>query len=494
MDTPFELALRQISPRYNGGSTPWRSLLIHGAVACGWIVLLARALGGDGVLVWSVGLAYVSYDTCLLIFTFLATLPLARARPWNSEAADLTVALAGPAASAGIRPAASLPSLGVIVAAYNEARVLPGAIRGLLAQSSRPDQIIIADDGSDDDTPRVLHEQFGLATPALGEWSQAAPEFPGLHWLRVPRGGKARALNAAMVRMDVEVVVTVDADTVLDQQALAALRAAFHSDPALVAATGVLTPVCGPDPAGRVLEWVQTYEYMRNFLSRHAWQRADGLLLISGAFAGFRRPALLRVGGFDSNCLVEDYELIHRLRRFGSSQGLGWHTAVVPGAQARTEAPGTVVAFLRQRQRWFGGFLQTQFWYRDMVGDPRYGAVGTRMLPVKAIDTLQPFYGLTALAILLISLLRGHWAVAVPVAGVILAKIALDLAFHCWSVHVYRRWVGRPANASFVWALLAAILEPFTFQILRHTGAALGWFSFLSGRGHWGAQRRVGAA
>jgi len=90
--------------------------------------------------------------------------------------------------------------------------------------------------------------------------------------------------------------------------------------------TGVITPVCNDTLSGRTLQWFQTYEYMRNFLSRYAWARQDGLLLISGAFAAYRRRAVLAVGGFDTGCLVEDYELTHRLRHYAEAQGMRWST------------------------------------------------------------------------------------------------------------------------------------------------------------------------
>jgi len=114
------------------------------------------------------------------------------------------------------------------------------------------------------------------------------------------------------------------------------------------------------------------------------------------------------------------------------------------------------------------------------------------MLPVKAVDTLQPLYGLAAFGLLLVYLARGNLGVLAPVAGVIGAKIVLDLVFHLWSVHLYRRWVGNGSEANFVQAFAAALIEPFTFQILRHTGAAWGWWMFLTGRGTWGRQTRVG--
>jgi cellulose synthase/poly-beta-1,6-N-acetylglucosamine synthase-like glycosyltransferase len=333
---------------------------------------------------------------------------------------------------------------------------------------------------------------YGLERPALGDMSGPGPHHPTLRWLRLPHGGKARALNEALGRLGSEVVLTVDADTVLDPEAVAAMRHAFAAEPALVAATGVLFPVCSPTPGGRFFQWFQSYEYMRNFLSRYAWARQDGLLLISGAFAAYRRRAVLAVGGFDTDCLVEDYELTHRLLHHAVAEGLHWRTDVIGGARARTDAPGTLGAFLRQRRRWFGGFLQTQLWYRHMIGNRRYGRLGTRMLPVKAFDTMQPLYGLTSIGLLIGYVLAGQYSVVDPVAWVIGGKIGLDLLFYLWSLLLYRRWVGPGAQVSVGLAVAVALIEPFSFQVLRHTGAALGWISFLTGQRRWGLQERTG--
>ena len=467
-------ALARASPRLSPPPTPVRAMLIHGAVFALWILLFARAFVPDNVFAWSAGIVYVSYDTILLAFVFWQTLPLRR-RP----------ATASPA---------SHVSLGVIVAAHNEASILPVTLAALAAQTDAPDEILIADDGSTDGTIALLARDYGLAPPEIGDISPPSPVLPALRWLRLPHGGKAAALNTALARIGTETVLTVDADTLLDPHGIAAMRDAFSADPALVAATGVLIPVCGPSVSGRVMQWFQTYEYIRNFLSRYAWGRLNGLLLISGAFAGFRRQAVLDVGGFDQACLVEDYELIHRLRRHGVLHGLNWRTTVLGGARARTDAPATVSAFLRQRRRWFGGFLQTQYWYRDMVGNRRYGWLGGAMLPVKAIDTLQPLYGLLGVGLLLFYLVTGRVSILAPVAGVIAAKIAIDLAFHLWSLHLYRRWVGAGTGSGVTSAILAALIEPFSFQILRHLGAAGGWVMLLTGERSWGTQRRQSLA
>jgi cellulose synthase/poly-beta-1,6-N-acetylglucosamine synthase-like glycosyltransferase len=152
--------------------------------------------------------------------------------------------------------------------------------------------------------------------------------------------------------------------------------------------------------------------------------------------------------------------------------------------------PASVPGFLRQRRRWFCGFLQTQFWNRDMIGNRRFGYLGTAMMPVKTLDTLQPLYGLAAFAILLFVLATGQYAVALPIVLVMLAKIALDLAFHLWSLGIYARWTGAPA-LKLRPSLLAVLAEPFTFQLLRHAGAAWGWFAFLAGRHTWHRQART---
>jgi cellulose synthase/poly-beta-1,6-N-acetylglucosamine synthase-like glycosyltransferase len=466
-------ALLVSSPRFESPPTPLPSILIHATVFLLWIGTFACAFIFGGALAWSAGITYVAYDTLLLGFVFLQTLRLAGLRSAMPSGCERT-------------------SLGVIIAAHNEAVVLPTTLGALLSQSDPADAIIVADDGSTDATAELLVAQYGLKAPALGELSQPSTEHPALRWLRLSHQGKGSALNAAVLAIQTDTVVTVDGDTLLEHTALAAVREAFSSEAELVAATGILMPVCSDSLKGRVFQWFQTYEYIRNFLSRYAWMQLDSLLLISGAFAGFRRTALLEVGGFDNDCLVEDYELIHRLRRYGDLHGRCWTTRVLGGARARTEAPGTIGSFLRQRRRWFGGFLQTQYWYRDMVGDRRYGWLGTLMLPIKAIDTLQPIYGLTALVVLLGSLATGRFSIVVPVSAIILGKIAIDLAFHLWSVQIYRIWVGEQTNARLGWAFLAALAEPFSFQILRHLGAAWGWLIFMTGRKTWGKQVRVG--
>ncbi|MFZ5704226.1 MAG: glycosyltransferase family 2 protein [Pseudomonadota bacterium] len=460
------------SPRLNRRPVTPASVALHGGALLLLVLLTTQAWHQSGVLAWSVGLAYLGYDTLLLMFVGSRIAPLRHLRPTGS-------------------PQGKAPDLAVLVAAHNEAAVLETTVHALLRQSSPPDQIWIVDDGSSDDTAERMRASFGYEHVSIGDVAQS-PRVPQLRWIRLPHGGKARALNAALERVECEIVLTVDADTLLAPDAIEAMRTAFHREPALVAATGLLRPICDRSLSGRLFEWFQTYEYVRNFISRFAWMRVDGLLLISGAFAGFRRDAVVAVGGFDPDCLVEDYELIHRLHRWSVDHDLGWKIRVLGEARASTDAPGTIGTFLRQRRRWFGGFLQTQYWNRDMVGNARFGRLGTMMLPVKALDTVQPLYGLVAFALLAKFLIAGRLPVVGPILIAMLAKIIIDLGFHLWSIALYRRWSGGMLPEGWSRVLLASFIEPFSFQLLRHLGAAWGWIAFLGRSSTWGSARRGG--
>jgi cellulose synthase/poly-beta-1,6-N-acetylglucosamine synthase-like glycosyltransferase len=468
---PNNSALLIASPRYTPRAVGARSLAIYGGIAALWIGVLIGAWAFTGVLAWSAGILYVIYDTSLLFYVMRKTRSLYRERSAQSQAAV---------------PALPLPSVGVLIAARNEATALPATLDALLAQREAAECILVLNDGSSDETEALLSERYAVPAANGAHSVRTSTRWSTLKVLSLAHGGKARALNAGIEALATDLVVTVDADTILEPEAIGALRRAFARDAQLVAAGGVLKPVCPPRLMGRFFQWFQTYEYVRAFISRIAWMRAGALLLVSGALAGFRREALLRVGSFDVDCLVEDYELIHRLHRYAYEHGLAWRVGVLGEVRGRTDAPATLMSFLRQRRRWFAGFLQTQYWNRDMTGNGRYGPLGRVMLPIKAIDTMQPIYGLTAFILLLRFLVSGHYTILIPVLVIILSKILIDLWFHLWSVRLYTHWIGeRTTAARMSLAALAALAEPFSFQLMRHAGAAWGWLSFIAGRHRW---------
>jgi cellulose synthase/poly-beta-1,6-N-acetylglucosamine synthase-like glycosyltransferase len=495
MSPSLSAAFCAASPRLSPRAMPLVSGLIYAAVFALWLMLLSCAFFTSGIFAWSAGLFYIAYDTALLALITRLT--------WPKVAASLTSANASAASGksllgkslAGKSPDGETldirPSLGVIIAAYNEAAVLPEILTALCGQTDRPDLILVVDDGSTDASVRILSERFRIEPASEGKLSSPSTIYPFLRMMRLPRSGKAEALNAATVEVDTDIIVAIDADTALDRHALEAMRQAFASDTSLVAAGGLLVPVCDRSLLGRVLQWFQTYEYIRSMVARFAWMSVNSLVLISGAFSAFRRDALVRVGGFDSRCMVEDYELTHRMHRYSVEHGLGWRLQMITGAHAVTHAPGSFSSFMMQRRRWFAGYLQTQFWNRDLAGNARFGRLGTMMMTIKAFDTLQPIYGLTAGLLLIVFLLLGKAGIAIAAFGLIAAKIAVDLAINSWMVYVYRRVTGDRVSSRFADIIIATLLEPFSFQLLRQAGAAWGWISFLTRRQRWGTQSRT---
>ena len=110
---------------------------------------------------------------------------------------------------------------------------------------------------------------------------------------------------------------------------------------------------------------------------------------------------------------------------------------------------------------------------------------------VKALDTLQPVYGMAAFVILVVLVATGRFVLALPILLIMVVKVVIDLAFHLWSLGIYKRWTGQTQGLEIGPALLASFAEPFTFQLLRHAGAIWGWFAFLSGRERWVRNERT---
>lgn len=417
------------------------------------------------VWAWSLGLLYVAYDTGLLFFIFFKTFNL---RPQSVLKT-------------------SLPSIAVIIPARNEASVIAKCLDAVLAQRITVKMILIADDGSTDDSPQQLQRLYDV--PQQGHGLVASSTYTNLSVLRLPHQGKAHALNAAWPLLDADIVVTLDADTILAPNALYALTHAFAQQPSLVAAGGVLEPRCASRWSSRFFEFFQRFEYIYSFIARAAWMKINALLLVSGAFAAYRKEVLQQLNGFDPESMVEDYEINHRLYRYAYDHQLNWTIGVVSGAYAVTDAPATTSKFFHQRRRWFAGFLDTQFANQDMTVNAAFGVIGRVMLPIKAVDTIQPILGMLALAVLIYLILVQSPALSI-ILIVILVKLGLDFLFNIWGLFVYHRWTSQPLTIR-LWlqVLLYTVLTPFSFQWLRHIGACLGWWSYLTKQLQWNAQR-----
>ena len=249
------------------------------------------------------------------------------------------------------------PPVSVIIAAYNEAKVINKTIATLL-DADYPDlDILIVDDGSKDDTA-------GVVTAAYGS-------HPRVTVITKPNGGKASALNLGIRQCRGEVIVALDADTVFDRETITRLVRHF-ADPAIGAVSGNVKVGNRNNP---LTIW-QAVEYVtsQNF-DRRAFDLLNCITVVPGAVGAWRRDAVILAGLYSSQTLAEDTDLTFKIRK------LGYRIVTDNSALAYTEAPDTLRDLAKQRFRWAFGTLQCLWKHRTALFNPRYGAFGTVAMP-----------------------------------------------------------------------------------------------------------------
>ena len=296
------------------------------------------------------------------------------------------------------------PPVSVLVPAHNEARTIVESVNALLALDYPSLQIVVINDGSNDNTLDVLEKSFALRQTSVLYVSQvqtaavrgiytssAEPRLLVLD--KIPGGTKADAANAGLNAATSPYVAVIDADSVLERDALLRLGAEIFSSDVEVTATGGIVRVLNGSTVqgGRIreirlprrgIEVLQVIEYLRAFLiGREAWGSLNMLPIISGAFGLFNRERLLRVGGFRANAIGEDIDLVVRMHRSLMEENRRYRLPFIPEPTCWTQVPNTLRALGNQRARWQKGLLDVLWKNRDMVFRRRYGRFGCVMLP-----------------------------------------------------------------------------------------------------------------
>lgn len=403
----------------------------------------------------------------------------------------------------------------VIVPAHNEEKTIVETVRSLLMVNYGEFEIVVVNDGSTDGTLARLSEAFDLrrmdrvykrqiptkAVHAIyGSLAHA-----NLSVLDKEKGGKPDALNAGINLARYPLFCSIDADSIIEDNALLRVVKPFMERPKeTVAVGGIVRIVNGCEVKdGRVvrvelpdepLPILQVVEYLRAFLSgRVGWSVLRSLMIISGAFGVYRKQEVVEVGGYSGDTDTEDLELVVRLHKHMRRKKRPYRVVFVPDPVCWTEAPRTLTVLARQRNRWHRGLMQTFWLHRDMIFNPRYGSVGLLGLPYFLIfELLGPLVEVLGYLALVAALALGILDVeffALFLAVAILYGMTLSVAAVLLEEISFRRY---PAWTDLVKLFTFALLENLGYRQLLSVFKMRAFGDALRRYRAWGRMERSG--
>ena len=285
--------------------------------------------------------------------------------------------------------------ISILVPAHNESVTVADTVRSLLEVSYRQYEIIVIDDGSTDDTAKILIDTFGMkqitrpihrlvpCREARSVWFTEAWKCP-ITLVCKANGGKADALNMGINASRYPYVICMDADSMLQYDSLENIAAKVLEEDNVVAVGGMIRIVNNVTiDKGRVVEYrlprqlvqcMQVLEYDRSFMaSRIFFDKFNGNLIISGAFGLFQKEFLVNMGGYNTNTMGEDMELVVRIHAFAWANGIPYRIRYATDAVCWSQAPATLRDLCKQRRRWHIGLFQSISSNRQMLFNPKYG-------------------------------------------------------------------------------------------------------------------------
>jgi cellulose synthase/poly-beta-1,6-N-acetylglucosamine synthase-like glycosyltransferase len=407
--------------------------------------------------------------------------------------------------------------ISLLAPAFNEEATIVESVRSLLALEYPQFEVLVVNDGSKDATLAVMIDAFELRPVARAFESPVphkpvrgvygSPRFPNLIVVDKVNGGKADALNAGISLCRTPLFCAIDADSILEPDALLRVVQPFVDDPQrTIAAGGTIRIANGCKVrAGRVVEvglpkkllpLLQVMEYLRAFLmARLAWSEVNALILISGAFGIFRRAEAVEVGGYTLGTVGEDLEIIVKLHRLMREQGRDYRISFIPEPVCWTEAPETLAVLGRQRSRWQRGALETFSKHKGMMLHRRYGRIGfVGIGNMLLVDVLGPV--VEVLGYLLVPV---FWALGLLDVSYLVAFIAITFTFgitvSVGSLILEELELKRVTGPAGLLALLGtAIVENFGYRQLNNLWRIRGWWQFLRKSEAWGTMTRRGFA
>ncbi|MEM5832296.1 MAG: glycosyltransferase [Candidatus Aenigmatarchaeota archaeon] len=270
------------------------------------------------------------------------------------------------------KPPKKLPKVSILVPAYNEEKTIASTLKSLLNLDYPKDklEIIAINDGSTDKTLEIMKKfrKYGIKI------------------IDKPNGGKASALNAGLKKAKGEIIVCMDADSIVKRDALKKTIGYFN-DPKVGAVASSLK-VYKPKT---FWQRMQAVEYFYNIFLRKVLALMDSVFVVPGPFGLYRKEALERVGGWDEKNITEDMELTFRLQK------AGYKIETCLNSIVYTKTPETFKRLIRQRVRWYRGFIITSREYKEMFFNPKFGNLGVYTLPLYVVFVGLLFINISSL-------------------------------------------------------------------------------------------------
>ena len=316
------------------------------------------------------------------------------------------------------------PSVSLISPAHEEGVLIVQSAKTFLASDYEPLEVVIVDDGSKDDTFARLQDAFDLVPlPLRGRTVLPSAPIrsvsisrtdPRLRVVSKENGGKSDAVNAGLSIARGELVVLVDADSILEPEAITRAVVPFeiHPDHCMAVGGGIRVANGAKIVGGQVVStgitrWgvgaTQVLEYLRGFFAtRIAWSEMNGLLLVSGAFGVFQRDLLVALGGYSKGTLGEDMEITMRIHHVLRPEMKDARVDFAADAVCWTEVPSSMKSLRSQRIRWHTGLLDNLRMHKGMFGRPRFGAAGVFAMPYLVLfEALEPLVEILGFAIVI---------------------------------------------------------------------------------------------
>jgi cellulose synthase/poly-beta-1,6-N-acetylglucosamine synthase-like glycosyltransferase len=416
-----------------------------------------------------------------------------------------------------LRESAVTPPVTIIVPAWNEQTVIVDSVRSILRTDYPSLEVIVIDDGSTDGTLNGLITAFRLikmdliyrprllTTPIRGFYLN--PRIPNLLIISKENGGKPDALNVGINVCRTPYFCTLDADCLLERDALLRLmRPIVRSPINTVASGGIVRILNGCEVQdGKVvkvqlpktrIERFQVVEYLRSFLfGRTGWDLLGGTLIVSGAFAVFHRETVLETGGFQHETVTEDMDLIVQIHRWAVHHKRKIKMKFTSDPVCWTECPSTMRMLARQRRRWQLGLCQTLWKSSEMLFNSKFGVIGVLSFPfhlyVEGLGAVVEFLGYFMVPL---ALLFGMVPVTLFILFVVLSVVYgafLSVGAVLLEELTYRRY---PSLRDLITLLWYAVLENIGYRQLVLLFRVQGVFRFLTGFQKWEKVVHVGAA